>query len=338
MKKVGLILIVLAVSVVSCRRYSQDRNIDLSGIERVVLSADTLGLSQYLLAPRKVFAIGDSIVVFEPKDMKGFLHFYDKHGSLVWKYGMIGNAGNEYVSPNVFANGQSLVILSMNGTYVEMKRGGAEPDCMHVVENKALAMGNNFLALASDGIVIMESASSEDMLVFLGPDGNETGYNHYPVDIPEKIHAFVKKEVIASCTYAISSGLDTLFQAFKYYPSAGVISVRDGNSCYNAFSVEKYNDYKLKDGIPYYDDPVLFYTYAASSGKYFYALFQNETKSSLYKGGVSEVHMFSREGRLIRRYVLDRIIYHFSVSQDDTVIYALGLNGEELAELYVYHI
>lgn len=340
MRRLGLVFIFLAVSVASCRRQCHEQMINLSDTDCILLEADSLDFAEDLLAPRKVFAFGDGIAIFEPNDVEGFLHFYDKSGTLEWKYGTIGNAGNEYLSPNVFANGESLLILSMDGRYSEVKRAGSgiETGEFRSIGNKALSMGTNFLSLTAGGGTIVESPSSDDMLVFSGTDGGEFKYNEYPVDVPQKMHAYVKKNVIASCSYAISYALDTLFLAFKYYPVAAAVSVKDRHTTRMTLSVKENNEYKTKDGVPYYDDPILFYTYAASSGKNFYALFQNGTRSSIKGEGMSEIHVFSRDCKLKRRYVLDRRIYHFSVSEDGTEIYALGINKDYLAELYVYDI
>lgn len=43
-----------------------------------------------LLAPRKVFVLDGRIVVFEPKDVHGFLHFYDGAGNRTGIYGTVG--------------------------------------------------------------------------------------------------------------------------------------------------------------------------------------------------------------------------------------------------------
>ena len=335
-----ILVLVLTVSVVSCKRPGQEQIIHLNEIDGVSLKADSLNLADDLLAPRKVFVLDSSIVVFEPRDTGAFLHFYDQSGSLTWKYGVTGNARNEYLSPNVFANGESLVILSMNGKYREIKKEGNEVEIgeLQSLGKESLALGVNFLSLTSDGGTLVERASSDDMLVFSTSDGREFGYNEYPVDIPEKMHAYLKKNVISSSSYVISHELDTLFIAYKYYPVVGTVSVQDRHSYRTALSVSENNRYKIKGGIPYYDDPILFYTYASSSGKYFYALFQNGSKSSIKEAGESEIHVYSQDCKLQKRYVLDRRIYHFAVSQDDSMIYALGINKDYLAELYVYYI
>ena len=52
--------------------------------------ADSLNLCEMLLAPRKVFVLDGSIVVFEPKDVHGFLHFYDGAGNRTGTYGTVG--------------------------------------------------------------------------------------------------------------------------------------------------------------------------------------------------------------------------------------------------------
>ncbi len=54
--------------------------------------------------------------------------------------------------------------------------------------------------------------------------------------------------------------------------------------------------------------------------------------------GVSEIHVFDFTGNMIRRYILDRRIYHFAVRKDDSAIYALGLNEQHLSELYVFDL
>ena len=262
-----------------CQRHRQMQTIESDAISPVFLYADSLNLSEKFLAPRKVFILDEGITVFEPQDANGFLHFYDGAGNFKGKYGSIGGAKYEYISPNVFANGESVIVLSVDGRYSEIKESGAGCETVTIREigNKSIAAGVGFLVMDSHGEIIVSSASSDDMLVFVDSSGKESGYNYYPVDNREKMDAYVMNNIISSCTYSISNRRDTLFQVFKYYPVAGVISLDDKQSVYKALAVENDNEYIVKDGIPHYEDPVLFYTYAASSRKYFYALFQNGT-------------------------------------------------------------
>lgn len=335
------IFIILAVILASCRNGSQNDFIDIGSVECVSLRADSLGLSGRLMAPKKIFTSAGYIALFESKDTEGFLHFYTADGQYSGRYGVTGKARGEYVSPNVFANGEALVIVSMDGTYEEIRydSGSAAESGRGTVTNKALAAGVNFIALTSEEGLVFESASSEDMLVLQNADGSMSAVNHYPVKIAEKIDPFLKKNVISSCSYAISYSRDTLFAAFRNYPSAGFLSLSDGRWLCTGLETMESNEYRLKEGVPYYEDPVLFYTYAASSGKYFYALFQNSVKEEMASPGrVSEIHCFSTDGRILKRYVFDRRVYHFSVTEDGSKVYALGLDADYEPEVYVYNL
>jgi len=138
MKRIILLLLFVFMSVISCDRHENKQSIDLDSVEHVFITADSLNLSNVLLAPRKVFCMSDCIAVFEPDDKEGFLHFYNKNAKLLGKYGIVGNAHNEFISPNVFSNGHSLIVLSMNGKYCEIKgfNEGVSVGEIQKIENK----------------------------------------------------------------------------------------------------------------------------------------------------------------------------------------------------------
>lgn len=337
MRRFSFILLLSALFS-ACQADRQELVFDLDATEQILLTADSLNMSETLSAPRKVFVIGDNIAVFEPQDVDGILHFYDEKGQLLTQYGQVGKAHNEFISPNAYINGETIILLSMDGRFCEINYADGEINVGGIQSsgNKSLATAANFVAFSRDGGYVVDSGTSDDMLVLIGKDGNKSAYNNYPIDLPEKMPSRLKKEIIARCSYSIANSLDTLFMAYMNYPSFGVVSLSDKKTLCARLSIKENNTYRLNSGVPYYKEPILFYTYTTSSRKYFYALFQNGTKKSMHQGGTSEIHVFSRRGELLERYVLDRRIYHFAVAPDDGVIYALGVNGDSLTELYVY--
>lgn len=173
---------------VACQSGMREQVFNLEDTDLIMLSADSLNLSSTLLAPRKVFVLGDKIVVYEPQDSDGVLHFYDKEGNLTDKYGLEGKAANEFLAPNVYISGETLLLLSMNGRYSKVNNVDNEIEISGILdfEDKSLAAGINFLTFGGNGSAVIESASSDDMLVFIGPDNEKSAYNNYPIDLPKK--------------------------------------------------------------------------------------------------------------------------------------------------------
>lgn len=334
-------MLIMSVVLVACQSGRQEDFYGLRDVQTVSLKSKSMGLADSLLAPRKVFVLGSDLAVFEDKDKDGFLHFFTTDGAHIKNIGRLGNAPDEYISPNVFKNGDYLLVVSMNGEYSSIQIDGEKIQLSSVrsIENKGISMGMNFFAKTADGIVL-EGTSTEDMLTFISDKDEKTVVNPFPIDnIPNEIDPFYKKSIIAPCSYAISYSLDTLFMSFKYYPVNCVVSISDKKVLFNKMrDAESGNIFRIKNGVPYYDNPNVFYTYSASSKNYFYALFQNADRDHMRKSGCSEIHVFRKDGAFLKRYILDRRIYHFDVNKEGTAIYALGINEELLSEIYVYSI
>lgn len=333
----------LAVSAVlaSCQGgRGTDKTIDITEVRTERLEADSLNAGDILIAPRKIFTVGKRLAVLEDKDAEGFIHFFDTEGKFLGKYGTVGNSGEDYILPNVFACGESLLAVSMDGSFCVVSYGEDGPAAgeRQYPDDRELCMGPSFMAIAKDSSLIIESSSSEDMITIITKDGSAYGYSHYPIEPPDGIPESFMKTVISSCSYAVSFGGDTLFTAFKYYPAAGTATVKGEKTGNVWLQTDRHNNFRIRDGVPYYGDPVLFYTYSSSSEKYFYALFQNGRKDRLEQEGTSEIHRFTRNGELVDRFILDRRIYHFSVSSDDSRLFALGIDGDLMPEVYSYNI
>lgn len=341
MKKNLFPLLAVSAVLASCwgGRGTND-TIDITGVRTERLEADSLNAGDLLLAPRKIFTVGKRLAVLEDKDVEGFIHFFDAEGKFLGKYGTIGRSGEDYILPNVFACEESLLAVSMDGSFSVVSYGEDGPSAGKRLypDDRKLFMGPNFMAIAKDSSLIIESSSSEDMITVVTKDGTAYGYSHYPIELPDGIPEFFMKTVISSCSYAISFGGDTLFTAFNYYPAAGTATVRGIRTGNVWLQTDRHNSFRIRDGIPYYENPILFYTYSASSEKYFYALFQNGRKNRLEQEGRSEIHRFTRNGELVDRFILDRRIYHFSVSRDDSRLFALGTDGNLMPEIYSYNI
>lgn len=312
-------------------------DVSLEDIPAFELTAETLDPEEELLAPRKVFALQECLVLFESKNTAGFLRFIDKRdGRTLATYGNIGNAEDEFLQPNLFASDSALMIVSIRDHFrkVGFRDGRVTERIIRPTDTKA-AFGANFAATTPGGTVVVSSPSYPDRLIFLRADGSRNSLNDYPIDMPRGIDPYYYKEVIFQVAYATSPTGEQLFAAAQHYPIAQVIDAEDLTQTTLRLKSSRRNTLTLQEGIPTFDDPVLFYTYACASREFFYALYQ-QARTGEMRQGRSEIHLFDRSGRLLRRYPLDRRIYHFTVEADDSRLYALSLDGEHLPRLCAY--
>lgn len=88
-----------------------------------------------------------------------------------------------------------------------------------------------------------------------------------------------------------------------------------------------------------FENPTLFYTITASSNNCFWALYQSKNGDQLKeRNGVSEIHKFSKDGQIIERIVLDRIVYHFSITPNEEYIYTLAFNQQFTTDVVRYNL
>lgn len=322
----------------SCKDNS-DGVIRIEGIENMSLIADSLNLSNQIISPRKIFLLGEYLALFEDSDNEGCVHFYTLDGKYFKRTCRIGNSKDEFISPNVFKNGKDIIIISLKGNY---KRISSYLDQiieneMQSIENKDLKVGNNFISVLSDGGYVLDNPICSEMFSVITSSGERLDCSFYPSDFSESIDSFYKKNVLSVYSASMSYSLDSLFLSYTYYPCVKVITA-DGRLC-SSFKLlsENKNEYILKNNIPHFNNPTLFYTYSTSTENYYYALYQNGTRKELKNNiGQSEIHKFNKRGALVNRYVLDRRIYNFDVSINDSVIYALGINKDLNSEIYCY--
>lgn len=337
MKKYFL-FIFITIILQSCKDNS-DGIIRIEEFASMSLVADSLNLSGQIIVPRKIFRLGECLALFEDSDNDGCIHFYTLDGKYLKKTCKIGNSKEEFISPNVFKNGKDILIISLKGNYERITYDSGEiiEHTMQLVENEDVRVGNNFIAALNDGGYILDNPTCSEMFAVISSTGERHDYSFYPSDFSESIDAFYKKNVLSVFAASMTYSLDSLFLSFTYYPCVKVITA-EGRQCSSIKLYSKYsNEYVLKNNIPHFISPILFYTCATSTEKYYYALYQNGTKEELKNNiGKSEIHKFNKEGVLLDRFILDRRIYNFDVSSNDSVIYALGINRDLNTEVYCY--
>lgn len=78
------------------------------------------------------------------------------------------------------------------------------------------------------------------------------------------------------------------------------------------------------------------YTQVKSSDSMFYASFSGDRAFDNPEGLTNEIHVFSPEGKILARYILDCNISEFDVSKDDSYIYALS--GTDKCQIVRFNI
>ena len=247
MKKCHLVLFI-SIILISCQN-NIDNTIFIEKINSISLKADSLYLSEQIIFPRKIFQLGELIVLFEDTDSDGCIHCYTLDGQYLRKTCRIGNSNDEFISPNVFKNGKDILIISLKGNYKRIscyENQIIEHDMLTIM-NKDLTIGNNFIACLMDGGYILDNPKCPEMFTFISSLGERSDYSIYPSGFQKSIDNFYKKNVLSVYAASISSSSDSLFLAYTYYPCVMIVTP-DGHICSsNRLNEDKKNQYIVKN-------------------------------------------------------------------------------------------
>ena len=326
-------VLIFILVLVSC----QDKNvlsIDLESVSRTHIIGESLGNTE-LLNPRKIFLLNEIIVLFDQASKDGFLWFIDsKNGELIKRCGVEGRGPNEFLSPNVFQHENSIIIQTINGRTFLMDTSYTPKEIL-TKDESTIRVGCNFIGLFSDSTFVVSSPSTEDRINFINHE-DSWQYNKYPFKVPKNLQML--KETIFDASYDVSDIRQCLVVANRYYPILEIINSKTFETdVFQIIDNGVVNSYDIKNGVAYFNDPVLKYTKCFAGKKGIYCLYHNATEEDAMDT-LPEIHLISYDGQMMQRYALDYIIYDFSISEDEDMIYALGMSREFLPKIRIYNL
>lgn len=315
----------------------QDKNvlsIDLESVSKTHLNGETLGNIE-LQNPRKIYFLNGTIALFDKASTNGFLWFIDpENGELIKRYGVEGRGPKEFLNPNIFQHDDSVLIQTIDGRTFLVDTSCTPKEILKK-DKSTIRVGCNYIGLFSDSTFVVSSPSTEDRINFVNIKGTKQ-YNKYPFKVPKNLQML--KETIFDASYDISDSRQSLVVANRYYPIIEIINFKTLET--NVFQIIDNgikNSYDIQNGVAYFNDPVLKYTKCFAGKKGIYCLYHNATEEDAMDT-LPEIHLISYDGQMMQRYALDYIIYDFTLSEDEDMIYALGMSREFLPEIRVYNL
>ena len=326
---VMIILLVLA----SC----QDKklvSIDLGSVSKTHIKGETLG-NIGLQNPRKIFFLNGTIALFDNASTDGFLWFIDpENGELIKRFGVEGRGPKEFLNPNIFQHENSVLIQTIDGRTFLLDTS-CTPKEILTKDKSTIRVGCNYIGLFTDSTFVVSSPSTEDRINFVNINASKQ-YNKYPFKVPQNLQML--KETIFDASYDISDSRQNLVVANRYYPILEIIDFKTlETEVFQIIDNGIKNSYNIQNGVAYFNNPVLKYTKCFAGKKGIYCLYHNATEEEAMET-LPEIHLISYDGQLMKRYALDYIIYDFTLSEDENVIYALGMSREFLPEIRVYDL
>lgn len=314
----------------SCQEHNN--SIHLSEVPSVAISGSSLGNLE-LQSPRKIFTINNEIVLFDETMKDGFLCFIDSgNGEIIRYYGIEGRASNEYLEPNVFPNNYSVLIQTIDGNTYSVDTTCRPRKVLPGIE-PSTRIGSNFVGLCADSTIIVSSPSTDNRLDIINYNGT-SAFNLYPFKTENGLQLL--KETVFDASYCISYDGNKVIIADRYYPLVEIVDIEtktstvcriEENGCKNVYVVD--------NGYANFEDPYLKYSVCKTGRNGFFALYHNLKMDDAIQVP-PEIHYFSYDGKLEKRYILDRVIYDFALFDDETGIYALGLNDSFVAEIFKF--
>lgn len=326
--------ILIFICFIGCTTNTSNKNI-LEDINANYVEHTKLELDYDLWTPRSIYCIKNHIAVFDPKSPDGFIVFFDIEGNYRQSFGKIGEGPEEFISPRISINNDTLFVFDINQTKkITLNDFGEIKTETWMNEKKETERGINYAFSTNKSNSYIISKTSEEQIEYIS-NGHSTKYSYYPkIKRANEVDAFSINNIIFDANYVLSNDRNSLFIIYKYYPIVSKINtismkkekeyILDGK---NSFSINKTNK-------PVFRDPLLYYTFGYSYGNNLYSLYQNSDrdsmKSNIYK---SEIHIFDSELNELKRYKLMFPIYNFAVSNKNT-LFVLCLNNELDPEIH----
>lgn len=304
------------------------------------LVADFFPLGDSLYRPSGIWVM-DSLLILKDEGYEylghDFLRIYSLNtGKLVSRFGRIGRGPGEFLLPRFFKCGsRSFLIIEKLKYYLFdvdslLKHKDYRPLRFEV---KDWLKGTNFACLYRDSVLVL-NAMSEEQLTFVYPGGDRVRhYKNYPEwTAVSGITDFIANTKVYAANYNVHPGTkDRVNIAYRYFPAVDIVSLDNLKTLRIMFPINhSVNHIRVMDELnAEITEPCIYYREVFNTERAMWLLYDGVPKAEYgEKVQRSEIHRFSWEGQLVRRYRTDRTIRSFCVDEAGKRIYALSVDEE----------
>lgn len=321
----------------SCGGSESSNEIKLDDIPFQKISSHSVELPVEILAPEQIYCLDDGFIV-KDNVKEGFLKYIPYSLDAVVNYGFVGNGSGEFIMPRVSQLDNNRLMVSSinpNDQILKFDNGAISATSLNL-KHKEHFTGANYLAQIDQESYLVYKVSESQIEIVDDSTGEVQGYNFFPFESNDNVSQFNKANVIFDSlmmNYWQSS--NTLFIGFYLFPYFINVDMATKQIVSNVkiLTDDPVNRYTVdqRGGLDY-GDPVIYYFNHVATEDYNWVYYRGYRRSEIGEK-LPEIHQFSKEGKLIKRYKVDNELRHFGVSPDNKTIYALILNEDLLTEV-----
>lgn len=321
----------------SCKRKTENKEVEITMINGVKLTSKKNMTGIDLFRPCRLFVFKDKIVVFDDT-RNGVFKVFDSN-SLTYKYsfGQYGQGPNEFVfiDKEAINTSRYFEILDRNKLlYYQIGDSSALPiDSVSYITNSKSTI-NNFKKI-SDSIYVFTNNGDlgswlSEFTLFNVVSKNKSEFGK-PVlfdnelknrNIQEQSMALIKSIAVNRNKKRIAA----FYYRFPYF------RIMENNSENRLFHINAAN---------LDDKDCIYFTEPYATNKYIYVMWISKSKKGVM-AGISNyrpsILVFDWDGNLRNRFLLDIPAITFAISEDDSRLYAVSFDENDLNAIYTYDL
>lgn len=304
------------------------------------LVSNSLKVKENILMPTKIFAIKDKLVVFDHTKNNIFKVFKTSDLEFIYSFGNKGKGPDEFA----FIDPNSMKIINNELCFLDnhtIKWISVEDDKMSITKTKTIKIEKaptNRLCLMNDSIYVADAFNNDEFKyefqkVNINKKEVIEQFSNYP---KEKID--FKKEIdkyLAFMKASTSNPKNDRFVSFYLYFNR--LKIFDING-------KLLNDIVIKSNHPKYkpeekNNNIIYRVEPFATNEFIYVLNIEKSKRD-FESNIStfmpKLEIWSWQGKLLKKYFLDKPIIAFTISDDNSKLY--GTSILKMDEIYEFDL
>lgn len=293
-----------------------------------------------LIAPYKIW-VNDTLLVINDKPLEDnrFLKYYALNSlEPLNSYGNIGRGPGEYLTPDIYWKSPESFLITEKLKYTIFYTDSLFHNQFYKPQKINVGLGltaANNAYLLHDSLIFANSTMSDYQFSIANIHTNEylINYKNYPEVIKgSEMTDFIANSNIYRAMYILKPDtMDSVAIVYNLFPIIDFVSLKDLSSIRLKFPIDNaVNKITISDKLnASVQNRTEYYTSYYSTNKYIYLLYNDSPIEKLYDNQNNfEIHQFSWQGKLTKRYKLNCYLKCFCVNEKSKKIYGISFRED----------
>lgn len=337
--KFSIIILLIIVFSLCCKSLSSPNVIFVSLPEIMNLEGETIILQNSLFNPLAMTILDDKLFVFDDVKEDLIKAYNLPEIEFAYSYGNVGRGPNEFVKidDNYFRAYSNQIELLDFGVLKRLKIFDNRMETIETISLPRLKNPINRIQKLNDSIYVADNAMDENhehILINIGKNEIIKEFGDYPNDnlkVKENVEKYqiYAKFVVSNVKQKKFAVFYQSFPKFRIYNELGELQksilIKDDNS--------------IKYSTENRDQNLIYFSFPYATENFIYVMRVNKTNDQIMEdlnNFKPEILVWNWDGDLVARYLLDKIISRFAVSEKYKTLYGSFMMIEN--EIYSFDL